>query len=390
MQVIPQKLCAAVATMPIKDSKEWCLFDSRRKWLVWLGPRLLEIQNDWNSIFVVISWCAVVSVCCVGKYEALWLVWNLGWLNLWDDLPHGSDAVIAYWWSRDSKGVDSFKLGLLDLLDEGSLGRDMTEQTRQTLWSFETLHAWHIAHVVEIRQVCLQTPTRHWRLLCSSILAVSRIRRWSIKAKILCRVIIIIQIMIRIHHLNRRLVYFRILYSVIDWSSLSIRTRLIQNIWRVSWAAIHILTWWSWSCVGCGWFSAVAVCFFWLRVGLIPAVASIVVQECVAAGGPQVSWKCVCALRTFNLFEILLLALHWVVCTCIGVVNWWHLRHQRVRSVLARQRSKTKIIKISINKKWKTLLSLVTFEHLVREDLLLDLAVLLRSNTMELEVARSW
>ena len=329
--------------MPIEDSKEWCLLDSRCEWLVWLGPRLLEIQNDWDSVFVVISWCAVVSVCCVGEDEALRLVGNLGWLYLWDDLAHGSDAVIAYWRSRDSKGVDSFKLGLLDLRDEGSLCGDMTEQTRQTLWSFETLHAWHIAHVVEIRQVRLQTPTRHWRLLRSSILAVPRIRRWSIKAKILCRTIIIIKVMIRIHHLNRRLVYLWILYSVVYGSSLSIRTWLIQNIWRVSWAAIHVLTWWSWSDVGCRWFGAVAGWFFGLRVGLIPAVASIVVQKRVAAGGPQVSWKCVCALRTFDLLEILLLALHWVVRTCIGVVDWWHLRHQRVRSVLARQRSKTKL-----------------------------------------------
>ena len=110
VEVVSQEFSAAVPSMSIKHGEKRSLLYARTKWLIRLWPWLLQIQNNRDPIFIVISWSSVMSVSSIALNEALMFGWDLGLLNFGDHLSHWSNSMITNSGWGDSKNRRSFKL----------------------------------------------------------------------------------------------------------------------------------------------------------------------------------------------------------------------------------------------------------------------------------------
>ena len=62
MEVVSQEFGASVTSMAIEHRKEGRLLDSRRQWLVGFGAWFLEIKDDGDPVFIVVTGSTVMSV----------------------------------------------------------------------------------------------------------------------------------------------------------------------------------------------------------------------------------------------------------------------------------------------------------------------------------------
>lgn len=316
VQVVSQKLCASMSTVTIKDREEWSLLDPRSQWLIWFGSWLLQVKDDWNTVFVIISWCTIMCVGSICQHCSLSFTWNLWRLHFWNDLPKRADAMIAYRRCCDTKSIRSINLSLLYLADEGTLGLDVIHQTRQSLWTGQTLHAWHSIWIIEISHIQSMIINGRYFIL---LLVSNRVLTWS-EPKVL-RTLILIILKAIWHHLNGWLIYLWIFNSLINLSGLSwIGLRILMNILnrRRSWG---ISSGWLWCIV-------LLIC---LLICLITAIYCIVAEE-LASSLTDIRGKSM-AIASFDFLEILLFAFRWNLLPN-SVVNRRHLRHQRMRSIL--------------------------------------------------------
>ena len=81
VEVVSQELGTGTATVPIVDAEE----GTRWPRFVLSMLRLHYIEDDGNSVFVVITNQALVRVGGVGPYNAITLIAALGWLVIRDD-----------------------------------------------------------------------------------------------------------------------------------------------------------------------------------------------------------------------------------------------------------------------------------------------------------------
>ena len=83
MKIVSQKFGATLSSMSIEDSKELYL----KLWLlcaIWLDARLFKVQNNRDSVFIVVSNQAIVCVSTIGYH--IWkqfFLRNLCPLNNW-------------------------------------------------------------------------------------------------------------------------------------------------------------------------------------------------------------------------------------------------------------------------------------------------------------------
>ena len=79
MQAIPQKISTSTPTVSIINTKEWT---SGPMFIFAIG-RFQNIQNNRDSIFIVISHKTLICVCCIGSYYSVSFYWMLCWLMIW-------------------------------------------------------------------------------------------------------------------------------------------------------------------------------------------------------------------------------------------------------------------------------------------------------------------
>jgi hypothetical protein len=80
MQIVSQKVCASVASMAIENSEEaafWPIVDVLLRW------RLHDIQDNTNSILIVISDNSLIGVCRVPHDMPIFSHTAFGWLPAW-------------------------------------------------------------------------------------------------------------------------------------------------------------------------------------------------------------------------------------------------------------------------------------------------------------------
>ncbi len=77
MQIIPQKISTVHASMPIENTKVSRLFP------VCNMLRFCKIENDCNSIFVILTNRTLIGGCRVGPYGTMCIFWMLSRLKIW-------------------------------------------------------------------------------------------------------------------------------------------------------------------------------------------------------------------------------------------------------------------------------------------------------------------
>lgn len=77
MQIVSQKIGTGCSSMSIKNSKEWTL----RPFFALPRMRFQNIQNYTDSIFIVVSNNALVSIRCISSYNSVFLIWTFWLIN---------------------------------------------------------------------------------------------------------------------------------------------------------------------------------------------------------------------------------------------------------------------------------------------------------------------
>ena len=77
MQIVSQKISAGCSSMSIKNSKKWTF----RPFFALPWMRFQNIQNNTDSIFIVVSNNSLVSIRCISSYNSVFLIWTFWLIN---------------------------------------------------------------------------------------------------------------------------------------------------------------------------------------------------------------------------------------------------------------------------------------------------------------------
>jgi len=80
MEVVSKEVSARVSTMSVEDAEKGAFGPDVH---VFFGWRLHNIQNDADTVFVVVTDDSLVGVCSVPHYTSVFTDRTLGWLPCW-------------------------------------------------------------------------------------------------------------------------------------------------------------------------------------------------------------------------------------------------------------------------------------------------------------------